>query len=74
MASHTQVSSVSKSEDGLTKGFVVRVDGVDGPRYQDIRKETPLFSENGRSIAYCARKDGKWHWVINGVEGPAFEN
>jgi dipeptidyl aminopeptidase/acylaminoacyl peptidase len=56
----------------LTKGFAVRVDGVDGPRYRDIREETPLFSENGLSVAYCAQKDRKWLWVINGVEGPAF--
>ena len=57
----------------LHDGFSVRVDGKEGPRYSKIREETPLFSANGKSVAYCAQKDNKWRWVINGVEGPSFQ-
>lgn len=57
----------------IIDGFVVRVDGKEGPRFEDIREETPLFSANGQAVAYCAQKDGKWRWVIDEVEGPAFQ-
>jgi hypothetical protein len=57
---------------GLVDGFTVIVDGKKGPRYEDIREETPVFSPNGLALAYCARKDGKWRWVINGIEEPIF--
>ena len=57
----------------IVDGFAVRVDGKEGPRYEDIREETPVFSANGLAIAYCAQKDGKWRWVIDGVEGPEFQ-
>jgi Tol biopolymer transport system component len=54
-------------------GNAVIVDGAEGPPYDDIREETPVFSADGAGLAYCARKDRKWRWVINGVEGPPFE-
>ena len=63
---------VAKVEGGVVEGYTVRLDGVAGPRWPEIAKATPVFSENGASVAYCARRGLEWRWVINGVEGPAF--
>lgn len=53
-------------------GFAVRVDGKLGARYSEIALSTPVFSEDGSSVAYCAlRRDG-WCWVVNGVEETVF--
>lgn len=51
-------------------GFSVRVDGRLGPRFEEIAESTPVFSEDGSSVAYCARRADGWRWVVNGVEGP----
>lgn len=63
---------VAKLEGSPLEGYVVRVDGEAGPRWSEIAVETPVFSANGVSVAYCARKGLDWRWVVNGVEGPAF--
>lgn len=59
-----------KSDSGK---YAVWVDGVEGQSYEWIAEATPLFSENGASVAYCVRKKNQWCWVINGEEGPFFE-
>ncbi len=38
----------------------------------EIAKETPVFSEDGSSLAYAARKGTEWLWVVNGMEGPGY--
>lgn len=53
-------------------GFAVRLDGKLGPRYDEIATATPVFSEDGSTLAYCARRSNGWRWVVNGVEGPVF--
>lgn len=63
---------VAKLEGSALNGFVVRVDGVAGPRWPEIASVTPVFSAKGASVAYCARKGLEWRWVVNGVEGPPF--
>jgi Tol biopolymer transport system component len=63
---------VAKVEGNVVDGYHVLLDGVPGPRYAEIAKETPIFSANGRSIAYAARKGLDWTWVVNGVEGPFY--
>lgn len=63
---------VAKVAGNILDGFTVRVDGKPGPRYEMIAKETPVFSDDGRSVAYAVRRLGDWMWVVNGVEGPAF--
>lgn len=63
---------VAKLEGSEETAYVVRVDGVAGARWPEIALETPVFSANGASVAYCARKGALWRWVINEVEGPAF--
>jgi hypothetical protein len=65
-------SRVAKVEGDTTDGFSVRVDGKPGTPYDQIALPSPLFSENGSSVAYCARRGTRWHWVVNGVEGPGF--
>ena len=63
---------VAKVVGNTLDGFAVRVDGVDGPGWSEIASGTPLFSEDGSSFAYCARRGFEWRWVINGTAGPAF--
>jgi beta-lactamase regulating signal transducer with metallopeptidase domain len=53
-----------------TGTFVMVVDGVRGKSYNDIGM--PIFSPDSRHIAYRARARGRWHLVLDGVEGPAF--
>lgn len=63
---------VAKLEGTKLDGYVVRVNGVGGARWSEIAVETPVFSANGASVAYCARKGVDWRWVVNGEEGPVF--
>jgi dipeptidyl aminopeptidase/acylaminoacyl peptidase len=63
---------VAKVIGNILDGFTVRVDGKSGARYDEIARETPVFTGDGSSIAYAARRLGNWTWVVNGVEGPAF--
>lgn len=57
---------------GTIDGFTPMIDGIAGPKFAEIAGETPVFSEDGSSIAYLARRGLEWRWVINGEEGPAF--
>lgn len=63
---------VAKVAGNILDGYTVRIDGKPGPRYEGVAAETPIFSDDGRSIAYAIRRNGDWCWVVNGVEGPAF--
>ncbi len=63
---------VAKVSGNVLNGFRVWQDGKAGPVYAEIAKETPLFSEDGSTMAYAARKGTDWLWVVNGVEGPTY--
>lgn len=63
---------VAKVTGNALNGFRVVYDGKAGPSYAEIAKETPVFSEDGSSLAYAARKGTEWLWVVNGVEGPGY--
>jgi WD40 repeat protein len=63
---------VAKVVGSPLDGFAVRVDGTSGPRWSEIGLGTPVFSEDGSSVAYAARRGIEWRWVVNGVEEPAF--
>jgi Tol biopolymer transport system component len=63
---------VAKVTGNVLDGFRVIHDGKAGPSYAEIAKETPVFSEDGGTLAYAARKGTEWMWVVNGVEGPSY--
>ena len=63
---------MAKVEGDRQLGFTVRIDGKAGKRYSEIAAATPVFSADGRSVAYAARNGLDWLWVINGAEGPTF--
>lgn len=41
--------------------------------YDAIGKGTPVFSPDGRRMGFTARKNGKWHVVVDGAQGPGFD-
>ena len=43
--------------------FAVIENGQISPEYDDIGKDTPLFSPDSKHLAYSAKKDAKWHVV-----------
>jgi len=49
----------------------VVVDSEEAPTYGHIAGLT--FSPDGQRVAYTARRDGAWHVVLDGEEGPAYE-
>ena len=51
---------------------MVIADGVEGAEYD--RVGWPLFSADGTSLAYYAKRDGRWTIVVDGEEGPLFKN
>lgn len=63
---------VAKVTGSVLNGFKVIYDGQAGPAYAEIAKETPVFSEDGKVMAYAARKGTEWLWVVDGKEGPAW--
>jgi Tol biopolymer transport system component len=56
------------------KAMVV-IDGQAGPVYDEIElpggQGVSCFSPDGKHTAYAARKEDKWHAVVDGHEGPA---
>jgi Tol biopolymer transport system component len=44
---------------------------LENEAYELIRP--PDLSPDGRRVAYEAKKKGRWHYVIDGKEGPAFD-
>ncbi|HZK81336.1 MAG TPA: hypothetical protein VFC46_09725, partial [Humisphaera sp.] len=51
----------------------VVLDGVQQKPYEGILIGTPLFSPDSKRMAFGAKRDGKWRFVIDGVEGTAYE-
>lgn len=49
----------------------VVVDDELGPAMRMV--STPAFSPNGEHVAYFARSQGQWRALVNGVEGPAYD-
>ena len=41
--------------------------------YDDIMKGTPVFSPDGKRVAYSARKGGRWFVVVDGQAGPEYD-
>jgi hypothetical protein len=54
------------------KWFVV-LDGQAGPEYDEILEGTPVFSSDGKRVAYGAGKGGKRFVVIDGQEGTMYD-
>jgi hypothetical protein len=52
--------------------YRVVVDGIDSPCYDEVR-QGPLFSPDGKHLAYAARMRDKWFVVVDGEPGPVFE-
>lgn len=76
------VANISFSADGkrvvyaglkTNKQCVVVLDGVEGAEYEAIIADSPLMSLSGTSVAYGARKDGKWRVWLNGKEGSDYD-
>lgn len=55
-------------QESGTQAFVV-VDGVAGPKYEAVGKDTLLFSPDGKRLVYTALRAGKWFQVLDGIEG-----
>jgi dipeptidyl aminopeptidase/acylaminoacyl peptidase len=49
------------------------VDGKEGPLYDGIDKRSPVFSADGRRIAYMAKKGDRFVVVVDGEESPEFD-
>ncbi|HWE03138.1 MAG TPA: hypothetical protein VG326_12080 [Tepidisphaeraceae bacterium] len=52
--------------------FVV-LDGVPQKPYEGILVGTPLFSPDSKRVAFGAKRDGKWRFVVDGVEGKPYD-
>jgi Tol biopolymer transport system component len=57
-------------------GIRVVVDGIPGPHYDSIASGSNaiVFSPDGKRIAYVAKKKGKSVPVVDGKEGPEFDD
>jgi hypothetical protein len=53
--------------------WMVVVDGEEGPGYDGVAREDPVFSSDGARMAYAAKKGNRWVVVTDGVEGPAYD-
>ncbi len=49
------------------------VNGNESRKLYDGCDRSPVFSPNGRRIAYWAERDGKWHVVVDGKEIGVYE-
>ena len=58
------------SKDG--KQYFAVVDGVQGKPYSQF-SSLPAFSRNGRSVLYTVQAKGRMMQVVDGVEGPAWD-
>jgi Tol biopolymer transport system component len=63
-------------EKKLNKKKVIVVNGIAGPEFDDVG--SPIFSRDGKRIAYTARtkvnKKKKWMVVVDGAAGPGFDS
>jgi len=75
---------VTLSPDGKRLAYVVHdnnddrlfavIDGKEDKHYEDIGFGTPIFSDDGQSVAYAASLEGKWFVVLNGQEGDKYDD
>ena len=56
------------------KKFAVVFDGKLGPSFDAIGQETPIFSPDGKHIAYKAKKGNTWRILVGNKEQAAYEN
>ena len=49
------------------------VDGEEGPEYGDDIRD-PIFSADGKHVAYAALAKNKWRVVVDGREGPEYQD
>ncbi len=54
--------------------WYVVVDGRPGPGYDAVRSGDPVFSDDGRAIGYVAKAGGRIFAVVNGKEGPRYDD
>jgi Tol biopolymer transport system component len=52
----------------------VTIDGLEPREHDEIALGTPVFSPDSRRVAYCARVGKEAMVVIDGVDGPRYEN
>jgi hypothetical protein len=53
--------------------WVVVVDGVEGPAFDQLVNDHPFFSADSRHVAYIGVRDGKARVVVDNVEGPPYD-
>lgn len=80
---HISSNAMSFSPDSKRVAYVaatvangadcVVLDGVQQKPYEGILVGTPLFSPDSKRVAFGAKHDGKWRFVIDGVEGKAYD-
>ena len=61
---------ISGDPGAKKKRFVV-LNGRPGRYYDDIKKDSIVFSPDGAHLAFAARRARAWHVVVDGAEGPA---
>ena len=54
------------------RNWLVVVDGVAGPEYDEISAGWPAFTPDGKHLAYVAHLDKKWVLVTDGQPGPEY--
>lgn len=59
--------------DSKTPAHMV-VDGKEGKGYAQVRGDSAVFSTDGKAMAYVAGDGNKNVVVVNGTEGPAFDD
>ena len=56
------------------RNYILVVDAEGGPRYEDMDWSMPMvFSPEGSRVACRAKKSGKWLVLVNGQEGPLYD-
>jgi Tol biopolymer transport system component len=73
------------SPDGTRGAYVKRVNGLKGrlqvvidgnvgqADYEQVGRNLVTFSPDSRRVAFAAAREGKWHVVLDGVEGEPFD-
>lgn len=52
---------------------MVVVDGLEGAKYDEVIKNSLIFSSDSKRIAYAAKKDEKRVALVDGHEGPKYD-
>ena len=56
------------------KKFLIVQDGRTHKEYDQISKDSPIFSPDSKRLVYKALKGTRWTVVVDGVEGKSYEN